>query len=115
MALLGGGHQGRSIAAVELVGADQQVHATDPETLQGVDLASGCTHQWPDAIKQLGEAADQQPVAAGHHGAALVKQRLAASRKRPHQRQLAGEVHAGSSGLLVEPCAWRESALPRTT
>ena len=30
MMLLGGGHQGWFIATVELVGADQQLHATDP-------------------------------------------------------------------------------------
>ena len=57
----------------------------------------------------------QQLIAAGHHGAALVQQRLAAPWNGPDQRQLAGEVHAGSSGHLAEPWAWRESALPPAT
>ena len=115
MMLLGGGHQFWSIATVELVGADQQLHAADPQALQGGGLAGGGTHQRPDAVEQLGEAADQQPVAAGHHGAALVQQRLAAPWNGPYQRQLACEVHSCISGRLLEPWAWRESALPRTT
>ena len=115
MTLLGGGHQCWSIATVELVGADQQLHAADPKALQSAVLAGCGTHQRPDAVEQLGEAADQQPVAAGHHGAALVQQRLAAPWNGPYQRKLAGEIHAGTSGRLLEPWAWRESALPRTT
>ena len=108
-------HQGGTIAALQQIGADQQIRRAALQAGEGVGFAGAGAQQWPDAVEQAHQAGDQHPVGAGDHDAAALQLGTAAPERLTHGRKLGSEIQRRRWRGLPAWCPWRKTALPSTT